>query len=339
MTVSVGKMRRLVGNPDVYAVQNEDGSWYPVREPLDDHVLADHLAHEKTVGTYVGHRVSEATVASTMVVDIDDGNRESAMSVQTALAELGFPAWCVGVEFSGKKGYHVWLVLQDPVPNMSLRRLGRAVLALAGQPASTEVFPKQDEVRDLGNLVKLPHGVHRVTGNENPFEGTFPRPLPVETFIRLMAELPEEVKAKRPPSENRFPCLGAIQEEGCESNRNIQLFHLSAMLRRAGVSDDNVDDIVRRTNEKGDPLSDRELDTLLDSSRNGGPICGQLPEERQCGELCLLERVSGLKTRPQQLRYAAEGENVVVTVARKKGDVVEFEHDDVGKMKGVLRGR
>ena len=71
----------------------------------------------------------------------------------------------------------------------------------------------------------------------------------------------------------------------------------------------------------------------------GGPICSQLSEERQCGELCLMERTKGLYTRPQQLRHAGVGENVVVTVAARNGNVVEFEHDDVGKMKGVLRGR
>jgi hypothetical protein len=133
--------------------------------------------------------------------------------------------------------------------------------------------------------------------------------------------------------------MEAIQEEGVrEGSRNIQLFHLATMLRRAGVSDDNVDLVVRRTNELGDPLDEQELSLLLESSKMSGPLCSSLPEERQCGELCVRARTSGLYTRPGQLRFASDGENVVVTLVGRKGDVIEFSHDDVGKMKAVLNG-
>jgi hypothetical protein len=164
--------------------------------------------------------------------------------------------------------------------------------------------------------------------------------VPVGVIDRILASLPEEVHARRAVSEERFPCIAAIQDEGCtQGSRNIQLYHLAAMLRRAGVTEENVELLVERANERGEPVDQQELSLLLSSSAQGGPICGQLPEDRHCGELCLMERTKGLYTRPRQLRHAAVGENVVVTVSARKGDVVEFEHDDVGKMKGVLRGR
>ena len=216
--------------------------------------------------------------------------------------------------------------------------MGRAVLALGG--VQCEVYPKQDEVRDLGNLVKLPGGIHRVSGKANDFIDRIPLPLPVKRWQELLADLPEETHARRARSDSRFPCMTAIQDEGVqEGSRNIQLYHLAAMLRRGGVSDENVEAIIRRTNELGDPLDDDEVEQLLESSKVGGPICSQLPEERRCGELCIMERTAGLYTRPGQLRHAGVGENVVVTVAARKGPIVTFEHDDVGKMKGALRGR
>ncbi len=234
---TVNQLRRLVGNPNVYALQHKDGTWHPVREKLDDAVLQSHLDHEQTVGTYI----NVADHAHLLVVDIDDGNEGSAVAVKLALLQLGIPEKCLGVEFSGKKGYHVWLVMQDEVPAHDLRRVGRHALVLADLPPNVEVFPKQDVVKDLGNLVKLPEGIHQVSGQPNPFMDHFPRPMPVKVLDRILGELPPEVHARRAVSETRFPCMQAIQEEGvAEGGRNNQLFHLAAMLRRAGVSDDSL---------------------------------------------------------------------------------------------------
>lgn len=342
------QLRRMVGNPNAYARQMNDGSWRPERRPLNDDVLRAHINGAITAGTYIGHSVGmeegpdgsaqQQTVARTLCFDIDDGDLEAAKRIGVALDELGIPILNdAGIEFSGKKGYHVWVVLQDYRPNRELRRVGRAALALAG--VKCEVYPKQDTVRDLGNLVKLPGGIHRVTGKHNDFLVKVPRPLPIATWERVLADLPEEVHARRPASETRFPCMEAIQNEGVsEGSRNIQLFHLASMLRRAGVTDENVDLLVRQTNERSDPpLDDAELETLLASAGNSGPICSQLPEERQCGELCILARTRGLYTRPNQLRYAGIGEHVVVTVAGRKGNTIEFDHDDITRMKAVLR--
>lgn len=336
---SLSQLSRFVGNPDAYAQQLKDGSWRPVREPLTDAVLQDHLDLKRTVGTYIGHQAGVlGTIARTLCFDIDNDELLDAISITNAAADdLGIPLSCVGIEFSGKKGYHVWVVLQDYRPSSELRRVGRAVLALA--ETACEVYPKQDEVKDLGSLVKLPGGLHQVSGKHNDFLGGVPKPLPSARWQAALETLPEE-QARRAPSESRFPCMTAIQEEGAsEGSRNNQFYHLAAMLRRAGVSDDNVDLILRITNDKnGDPIEDVELETLLESSKTGGPICGQLPEDRKCGELCILARTAGLYTRPGQVRHAADGENVVLTLVERRGDVVEFAHDDLMKLKGVLNG-
>lgn len=338
MTATVNMMKRLVGNPDAYALQHDDGSWHPVREHLSDEVLATHLTGDQTVGTYVGH--GSPTVSRTLVVDIDEDDTILAHRVSLALRELGCPDFAVSIEFSGKKGYHVWLLLQDFVPNEKLRRLGRHALVLSDLPPKTEVFPKQDEVRDLGNLVKLPEGIHRVSKNPNPFLDGFPRPMPVAVLDTILGTLPEEVKVSRGVSDVRFPCMTAIQEEGASTGaRNIQLFHLATLLRRNGVSDPNIDTIMRRANDIGDPIDDDELEGILRGSMNAGPLCEQIPEDRHCGELCIKYRTSGLYTRPGQLRFAGEGENVVVTLTRRSGEVIEFSHDDIRTMKGRLRGR
>jgi hypothetical protein len=352
MKPTVAQLRRLVGNPAAYAVQQDDGSWRPVREPLTDFVLADHLKGLFTVGTYIGHRrtfetvhdgagptgVGEETVARTLVFDVDSGDEDEVSRILEALATLGLSEYCWGTETSGRKGWHIWVLLARGVPASDLRRFGRAVLALAG--VVCEVNPKQDEVRDLGNLVKLPGGVHRVTGNTAEFVDRVPTPLPVAVFERLLGNLPPEVRAQSSaPSETRFPCMEDIQTWAVEEGgRNIQLFHLATLLRRGGVSDSYVDYIVRDVNERcSPPLDNSELDVLVESSKTSGPLCHLLPEERQCGELCIKARTKGLYTRPGQLRHAAAGENVVVTVESNDGQTVTFAHDDVSTAKAKIR--
>lgn len=334
--LTVQHLQRLLGNPQAYALQQKDGSYKPVRNTITPELLKQHLRGDVTVGTYV----NIGDKARFVVFDIDSGVEDEAYAVVTACRSLGVPDYAISVEFSGKKGHHVWVVLQDWRPAHELRRFGRAALALSG--VVCEVFPKQDEVKDLGNLVKLPGATHRVTGKKAEFLAAVPRPLPVKVWEReVVPELPEEVAgARRAGSEDvRFPCMSAIQEEGVsEGGRNIQLFHLATMLRRAGLSGESVEVLLRHVNEKCDPpLDDFELQSAIDSSCNSGPICDQLPEERQCGELCIRARTSGLYTRPRQLRHAGEGENVVVTISKKTGNTIQFEHDDLAVAKGVLR--
>lgn len=340
MRPSVAQLRQLVGNPNVYAVQTEEG-YYPVREPLTDAVLLKHTQKEVTVGTYIGHpRADGETVARTLVFDFDEGYDTDAslslIQVKEALTLLGVPlVW--GTEDSGRKGYHLWLVLKEYVPSTDLRRLGRAVCALADWHG--EVFPKQNQVRDLGNLVKLPGGVHLLTGRENNFMDRIPEALTIDQWAAVLEGLPEEVRATRPATDSRFPCMEAILEEGApEGARNDQLFHLATMLRRAGLTDEYVELVVRSVNEKTEPLDDFELVNLLKSSMNSGPLCSRLPEDRHCGDLCVLERTSGLYTRPGAMRFAAPGERVVVEVVdHKDSKDVYITHDDTKAGKVVLR--
>ena len=336
--MNVASLRRFVGNPDAYAIQQEDGSYVPVRQPLVDNVLDEHLAGNLTVGTYV----NSDSLAHFVVFDVDSGDDAEVQAVRVAdgLVSMGIDPMFIGTEFSGRKGYHVWVVLTSPVEAHELRALGRSVLALAD--VECEVFPKQDVARDLGNLVKLPGGRHRVSGMPSEWVGREPKPMPVSRWTEnIVPNLPVELAGRRVGggASERFPCMDAILSEGCsEGGRNNQLFHLATMLRRAGLTHEYVVQVIDSVNEKGDPLDPYELASILAAAENSGPICDQLPSERQCGELCIKAKTSGLYTRPRQLRNAREGENVVVTVLKHTGNIVELGHDDLEQAKGVVRG-
>ena len=64
---------------------------------------------------------------------------------------------------------HLWLFFAEPVPAAVVKRFFEAVVQRVGPPGPElqwEVFPKQEQVAEdqLGNLIKLPLGIHLKTG-------------------------------------------------------------------------------------------------------------------------------------------------------------------------------
>lgn len=236
------------------------------------------------------------------------------------------------VESSGRKGFHVW-VPTAYMPAATLYRLGRGVRAELGFDA-LEVFPKQTEVRKLGNLVKLPGGVHRVTGKPNDFIGPTSAFNAPDDVVALADQYPEVGVRSRTAAEGsvEYPCVAHIQDGVHEGGRNIHLFHLAVMLRKFSLADEHVEYIVRAANDKSDPpLEETELLQILENSQFSGPVCGQLGDDAHCGEQCMLTRHAGLYTRAGALKYAQDEENVVVTVESRseEGRLVELSHPDM----------
>jgi hypothetical protein len=80
-----------------------------------------------------------------------------------------------------------------------------------------------------------------------------------------------------------------------------------------------------------DPQEQEELDGLLESSKNGGPLCDSLPEALRCDpEQCVKTSKAGtLRCRNGQLNSATVGEGVVVEVAARTGNTVTIAHPDI----------
>lgn len=186
-------VHRFGGREDTHARQWHDpragGGYSPVRQALTPALLRSHLAGAATLGTYL---VRLDGTVTTLVIDIDVTRRaieaaetgrgpalealrelawEEALRLRGHLDALGLP---VLLEDSGYKGWHLWVLLSEPVPAEIAYKLGRALLR-AHPPARPEIhfesFPKQAEVElgGLGNLVKLPLGIHRRSGRRSVF--------------------------------------------------------------------------------------------------------------------------------------------------------------------------
>lgn len=163
--------------------------YVPVRRPMEEQDIEDHLAGKKTLGIYLLR--SDSTV-KTAVIDVDIStdlrksslNREEAGLIRrertylfTRIRELAGEAALFPVaEFSGGKGFHFWFFFEMPVAAAKARRPLEQIRRVLSKDLSAfhlEVFPKQDNLsgKGFGNLVKLPLGIHRLTGKRSYFVG------------------------------------------------------------------------------------------------------------------------------------------------------------------------
>jgi hypothetical protein len=155
--------QRFVQRWDLYAHQIDDGSYVCVHEPLNVSHLFAHLRGEITLGAYLLDQESRARF---LVMDADDTQSwEQLGHLASALAEEDVPAYLE----ASRRGGHLWLFLAQAVDGREVRAFGQGLLA-AHQVEGVELYPKQDQLADgPGSLIRMPFGVHRLTGRRYRF--------------------------------------------------------------------------------------------------------------------------------------------------------------------------
>lgn len=148
----------FVGRRDDYAVQLSTGRYKRAGKPLSMSDLYDHLIGVRTYGTYV---IDAAGWCRFAVVDADsDDGLARLWRVQDHLAARGIISY---VEQS-RRGGHLWIFLARPVKASQVRAW---LLPLC--PTDLEFYPKQDEGKGYGSLIRLPLGIHRKSGKRYHF--------------------------------------------------------------------------------------------------------------------------------------------------------------------------
>ena len=129
--------------------------------PLTDHVIHDHLAGEKIIGSYPLLKDNSCWF---LACDFDkDGWVLDSLAFLDVATQFGVPAYLERSR-SGKGG-HVWVFFSSPVPAISARQLGMRLLretmdvrADIDLASYDRFFPNQDFVPagGFGNLIALP---------------------------------------------------------------------------------------------------------------------------------------------------------------------------------------
>jgi hypothetical protein len=155
--------QRFVQRWDLYARQLDDGRYICMHELLSVGHLFAHLRGEITLGTYPLDQESKARF---LVLDADDKQGWQRMGhLARALADEDVPTYLE----TSRRGGHLWLFLAHAVAGREARAFGRGLL-VAHQVEGVELYPKQDQVADgPGSLIRMPFGVHRLTGRRYGF--------------------------------------------------------------------------------------------------------------------------------------------------------------------------
>ena len=154
-------------------------------EPLTEETLQAHLRGSTTISTYV-QRTNQT--AKYMVIDVDiskknllqDGAEgalakylplaaQTAAEIQRILKRLGLRGY---LEYSGFRGYHVWVFFTEWIPTRYVNMLTETIEAqLEETPAdvTVEFFPNRSRLRNgsPGQCIKLPYGIHIRTGRRS----------------------------------------------------------------------------------------------------------------------------------------------------------------------------
>ena len=155
-----------------FIVQQHDGNYKEVKrysksneeysKILTDNTLCKHLDGILTLGVFAGKHVTKFICFD---VDTKEQSRKDADYLRNVLIYgFGIDDKYIHISDSGNKGYHIELFFKDPISNKVVKEFYNRVLKHG------KFTPKQVELRPLYQTgVKLPLGVHKVTGRRCNF--------------------------------------------------------------------------------------------------------------------------------------------------------------------------
>jgi len=188
----------FAGREGIYAKQwvskTGDTGYSPIHEALTPAVIQKHLEGNITVGVYqikldntVNFIAFDIDIRKNIYNDIVSKKEEFKKAINECakvgkdilnlLASQGIEAY---PEFSGNKGYHIWIFLDTPIAARIARHFCFEIKKRISIPDNVhlDIFPKQSFVREdkTGNLIKLPFGFHLKTWQQSYFvDGDFKR--------------------------------------------------------------------------------------------------------------------------------------------------------------------
>jgi len=183
----------FVNRRDAYALQQKNGAYYRVEEPISTDVIKKHLTGEHTIGVYqLDHDETVKWFCINIDLQLTDNHIiECANETNTMFKEMinnlferfkyyGIP---ISLEYNGNQGYNIWAFLNQKVSDhMAFEvcfRLVKKALYMPYKPYTAlceqitiTISPKHISHSDqyhYNNIVMLPLGIHRITNQRSYF--------------------------------------------------------------------------------------------------------------------------------------------------------------------------
>lgn len=195
----------FIERTDTYLKQVSKG-YQRIETPITDELIAEHLAGNQTISVYFSDRCKK------FVIDIDlpedqIGNKQAREELRLKVGEvlkvlekLKISKEKILIEFSGRRGYHLWIFFEEPIRLLDTYNLGKIVEK--NVDFEIEIFPKQFYYNKDGFIspIKLPLGIHQASRKWSTFVN--------EQFKKLI-------------EEDNWKCLQQIQRVTKEEVKKI----------------------------------------------------------------------------------------------------------------------
>lgn len=236
-------------------------SYYPVHRPptLDDviqHItglpIGDYTIRPNNTVNYISWDIDSTPETTHLALNI-------ARKIVSFLGKL--PSY---VTFSGNKGYHVDLFLDQPIPSAFAFAVAAGVRSILGLERSgnlhVETYPKQSALKapdDFGNLIKLPGCIHPKTGLEatyiNPGSNLALSWVDFGTYKTTEAQLQALLQFCKDPN---VQIITLIENAWVDGQRNDLSLALAGYLAKKGWSEDQTLSLMQTIAENlgGDPI-------------------------------------------------------------------------------------
>lgn len=243
------------GNPYHARAKERHGdiSYQPIEVPLSEENLEAHLKGEITLGSY--QLMQGANVVKWFGWDVDSIDTKAARQIAEKIVKRISHIPHV-VEFSGRKGYHILVFLEEPIQANEAKQISEYVRDLEGFKSigetHVECFPKQDRLsrdRPKGNLLKIPLGEHPKTHEKSKFidiyngweNGTPLSPEEVLLYRAKLKDVRSILKAGPNPHNQLVELISNHWTDG--SRHDLSLF-LCGFLANEGWSKEQTSELI-----------------------------------------------------------------------------------------------
>lgn len=286
-------LRRIFTGNNYYAlgrkITTSDGkdevTYNPVMEAPTERLIEKHLAGEIILGAYT---LRQDNSVMWMCFDIDSKEPEAARDlthkISVMLGEMPH-----AVEFSGRKGYHIWVFFKKAIEADRIRAIAAEIRDACGGKISgethVEIFPKQDAVtvnNPLGNLVKIPLGIHPITGVRSKFiypighweDGTVVDP---ENALEPVTDLESFASCLEGYEDPIEVVVKTLSPHWVDGERHDMALFLSGWLATSGWDREDAMTVIERLQQVAGGDLNNQLQCVTntyDKFESGGQILG-----------------------------------------------------------------
>lgn len=249
-----------------------DITYHPIEVALNLDNLKSHVSGLVTLGSYQLLQGSNMVRWFGWDVDSQDLSQARKMAKQIITHLTNVPH---AVEFSGRKGYHVLVFLDEPISASIAKRVTEWVREVEGLKSvgehHVECYPKQDRLdrsRQKGSLLKIPLGEHPRSHDKSRFvdpnngweNGAELNALEILNYRASAEDVASIVDATIDPMTQIIELLADYWVSG--KRHDISLY-LCGFLASEGWSIDQVTELVSGIIQKsGDPDGYNRLETV-----------------------------------------------------------------------------